>query len=885
MLLATKLYIPAARTGTIPRQRLLALLDAGVNTNLTLVAAPAGYGKSTLVAEWLVQHPRRTAWLSLDEHDNHPVRFWRYVIAALEQAADEAIGAEAGEILTSTGGSTLEQVVVSLINDLAAQSGDLFLVLDDYHTIDNETIHDSLQLLLDNHPPPLHLMLLTRVDPPLRLARLRAQQRLTEIRADALQFTGEETTTLMNDLMGLALDPAQVAALTERTEGWITGLQLVGLSLKSQPDQAAFIQQFTGSHRYILDYLTEEVLRTLPSGLRDFLLQTAVLDRMCPDLCEAITRHPDSHRLFDRVCRKNLFLIPLDSEGLWFRYHHLFSDLLRARLKQYLPGAEIAALHRRASEWYEGHDLIGEAVQHARLAGDFDRMASLVDQAASALFYVDNYTLKSWLDQLPAESFHAYPRLEVHRILIDLSLGSLDMSEETLRETEQVIQSLPPSSQNDRLRLEAMAHLCLFFAHQNTARTIRMVQEVLTELPDDNLRLRAFLFSALYRAYGMEGNIEKSAPSYRECLRLSQTVGDYGMGSVTTMVRAFDLCQYGRLDEAAQYCRTIIDAGQHVQQRTFYQAGPSYIGLGGIHLERYELQPAEDCLTHGIELCRRSGMDGLYTGLIQKARLFQAKGDYDGALEALHLLETTIQRWDFTLTARQVSLWLAMGDIDEASRLAALLLNVLNDRAYARTLPLIAQEAFKLCIARIYIAQEALEQARSVLDEIQPTIEAGQRDGRLLEVYLLRAMIARNQQPDHLSHQAVAHLERALELAEPAGFVLLFLEEGEALIPLLNAVSRPFKPYARKLLNAFAGNEIPPVSGEAAGLAESLTPREMEVLRLIAIGDSNQAIADKLFITVRTVKKHTTSILGKLDASNRTQAVARARELGLIMTG
>jgi LuxR family maltose regulon positive regulatory protein len=462
------------------------------------------------------------------------------------------------------------------------------------------------------------------------------------------------------------------------------------------------------------------------------------------------------------------------------------------------------------------------------------------------------------------------------------------MYEQTLREKEKLIKALPPSPENDRLRLEAMVYISLLMAHQNTSCAIQMAQEALAEVPENDLKLRAFLFSALYRAYGMEGDIEKSAPAYRECLRLAQAAGQYGMVSNTTMIRAFDLCQYGRLDEAAHYCQMILDAGAKLKRKAFYPAGTSYIGLAGIHLERNELETAEDYLTRGLEICRQGGTYGLYTGYGQKARLYQAKGEFDQALAALQTLEQTLQRRDFTLTARQVSIRLAVGDTAGASRLASPVLEILGGSRYSQRLPLIAAEAFKLSLARIYIAQGDVDRACETLDDVQTTVEPGKRYGRLLEVHLLRALAEQQAHGGDISPQAIRYLERALALAEPAGFVLLFLEEGPPLIPLLKAVIHDrtvpdqSKAYAHKLMEAFGEpvSSLPPV--EVGSLIEPLTPREMEVLQLVAAGDTNQTIADALFITVRTVKKHITNILGKLDVNNRTQAAARARELGLI---
>lgn len=891
-LLQTKLYVPRLRPFLVPRSQLIDKLNQELPDAFTLISAPAGSGKTTLLSQF-VARLRLVAWLSLDETDNDSNRFWAYLIAAC-QSALEGIGESALALLNAPQPLPVDTIPTLLINDLAGQKQMLTLILDDYHVIQNPAIHESVLFLLDYLPENLHVVIATRVDPPWPLARYRVRNRLVEIRMRDLRFNLEEAAAFLNQTMGLNLSTEDVAALEMRTEGWIAGLQLAAIAIQSPQqgsDTSAFVQAFTGSHFYVAEYLVEEILQHQPQNVQTFLLHTSILERLNAGLCNAVTGREDGQATLMALHRANLFITPLDNEGHWFRYHHLFADLLHARLRQQQPPQEIIALQLRAVDWYERNGYEAAAIRHALAAQDFERAAVLIDHAGQSMIFTDHNQLQDWLNALPEEIRQTHARLEIYRVLIDLSQGKLDMLERTLREKEHLIKSLPSSPVNDRLRLEALVYLSLFLAHQNTARAIEMAQETLLELPQDNLKLRAFLYSALYRAYGMAGDIDQSAPAYEECFRLAQASNQIGMLSVTTMVRAFDLCQYGRLDEAAHYCREIIDAGARPERKLTYQAGPSHIGLAGIYLERNELTAAEEHLTRGLELCRQSGMDGLYTGILQKARLFQAKGELPQALAELQHLEQAFQRWDFTLTARQVSVRLALGDIAGASRLTAPLLAIFSDRAYAQKLPLIAVEAFKLCLARIYIAQVNIAQANQLLDEIENTAVSAQRNGRLLEVYLLRALARQKQDDGLITASALAHLARALELADPAGFVLLFLEEGSALIPLLTAVthhstaSAQTQTYARKLLNAFTRGSQPvmlPAASEPDVLVEPLTPREIEVLELVIGGDSNQAIADKLFITVRTVKKHITSILGKLGASNRTQAAARARELGLL---
>jgi len=895
-ILATKLYIPPARPNAVPRTHLVEkLLSAVVRPGcLTLVSAPAGFGKTTLLSEFTSQLTQPAAWVSLDEGDNNPILFWTYLISACRTILPD-LGESALELFKTQEPLSDDTVPTLLINDLTAYERPVVLILDDYHLISHPSIHAGLQLMLDHLPHNLHILISTRTDPPFPLARYRARGHLVEIRLKDLRFSREEAAVFLSKAMLLDLSVEDIAALAERTEGWVAGLQLAALSMQGREDVSGFIKAFTGSHMYVAEYLVEEVLERLPENLQTFMLKTSLLQRMNAGLCEALTGCQDGQIILQSLHRNNIFVVPLDSDEKWFRYHHLFADLLNARLQHMLSSDEIAALQLCAAEWFQSNGFVLDAVSHAFAARDFEKAASLLDHAGRDMFLTDGYTvLKNWLDRLPSESFKTHPRLEIYQALIDLSLGKIDMFEQTLLEKEALINALQPSPENDRLRLEATVYLSAFMAHQNTARAAHMAQKALDQIPSEEQRLRASLFSTLYRAYGMEGDIEKSAPAYRECLRLAQAAGLYGLMSNNTMVRAFDLCQYGRLDEAASYCRLVIDACTQSKPKNPYPAGPAYIGLAGIHLERYELDLAEQYLKTGLELCQQGARYGLYTGYIQKARLHQAKGEFEAAVHVLQLLEQTIHRMDFTLTAQQVASRLAVGDLEGASSLAAPLLEILGSSYYAQTLPRIAAEAFKLSLSRIYIAQGNSEKAVKLLDEIQASVEPGMRFGRLMEVYLLRARAVPIPGEGNISPDAVSYLEQALELGEPAGFTSLFLEEGPALIPLLKAIlahqSAPEKTrkYARRLLKAFDGLGKPtaPQSRiESADLVEQLTPREMEVLALLAQGDSNQDIANRLVITIRTVKKHTSNIYGKLGVSTRTQAVARARALGLLPIG
>jgi LuxR family maltose regulon positive regulatory protein len=892
-ILTTKLFIPPLRPDLLPRPNLIKKLDKIAAYPLTLISASAGSGKTTILSEWLNSSKRPAAWISLDADDNDPAQFLTYIISAL-QTIREDFGQDVLQNLYAGQSELVETSLIKLINELAVFPEASLLFFDDYHTITDQKVHDLVTFFVDHLPPQIHLVFASRVDPPWPLARYRARNQLYEIRGEDLRFKTEEIMVFLNRALGSHISPEDVRALEERTEGWVAGLQLAALSMQGHSDIHQFVKDFTGSHVFVAEYLIEEILQQQPEDIKSFLLQTSILERLNADLCDSVTGYADGKSTLDALHRANVFVIPLDDQGHWFRYHHLFADLLQSHLKQMYSLPQINELHLRASSWFVHNKFYNEAINHALAAKNYGRAAVLVNKHGQQMFFAERYnTLRNWLEAIPGEYFQTYPRLEIYQLLIDLLEGTLDMFEDTLIEKEKLIKALPPSPENDRLRQRALVNLSLFYAFQNTSKAIQIAEETLAEIPEENLQMHAYLYSAFYRAYGMEGNIEKSAAAYRESFRLAEITGQYEMISNTTKIRTFDLCQYGRLDEAAKYCRLIIDAGKRSGSKPFYPAGPCYVGLGGIYLERNDLVKAEELLTHGLSLCEKGARYGLFTANVQKVRLLQAQGKLQEALIALQVLEQNFQRREFTHMAQKVSLYLAAGEMAAVSELETYLLKILGASHYAQELPLIAAEAFKLCLARIYIAQGRIEKADHVLEEVEATVEPGLRFGRLMEAYILRALARNYQSSIGVAPQAVDYLVRALELAVEPGFVMLFLEEGSALVPILNAVvdhqvaPKEIKQYARSLLLAFAEREqrsFAPALPESEKLVEQLTPREMEVLQLIAEGDSNQEIAEKLVVTVRTVKKHASNIYSKLNVGSRTQAVAYARDIGLLST-
>ena len=904
-LLATKFYRPAPPSRQVRRPQLVRRLNAGLAAGhqFTLVSAPAGFGKTTCVGEWVNSLTIPAAWLSLDPADDEPVRFFAYFVAAL-QKVDETIGREMADALSHTTGQPppIEFLLTTLVNDLS-QASPFVLVLDDWHVIHETIILKALEQLVANQPANMHLVLVAREDPPLPLARLRANNRMTELRAGDLRFTHDEVDRFLNERMELGLAEAEIAALENRTEGWVVGLQLAALALQASPSarnhagRSAFISQLTGSHRYILSYLTEQVLDQQTNEIARFLLQTSILDKLSGDLCDAVTGRTDSAVLLERLFAANLFLVPLDDEQRWFRYHHLFADLLSNRLRQALPDREIEELHDRASRWFEQNDLRDEAIDHVLQGKNYERAALLVEQAAGDMMFAGRANaLRNWLAALSPASFQARPRLSIYRLWIDLMQGKSDLSEPALQEDENLLSALPPSPENDRLRVELMVVLCRFAALAgHTVRAIRLAERALAGLPDAERASRARAYSALAIAHFLEGRPEQGEPVFQECLRLAQASGNYSLAAHTLMLLGMGHLNYGRLHEAARSYQNIIDLGAQAGQKVFFPAGQGYIGLAGIYLEWNDLPTAQDYLKRGIELCSQGGLAGVATGHTLTARLLQARGDLQGALAEARLAQTIQPGVDPAAVARHILIELALGETAEAARLAHPGFDLLNHNQ----LPLLVREELEALLIRVLIAQDELERAMQLLDQLQATAGPGKRSGRILDVYLLRALALYKRQRGIVTPAVRESLQHALALAEPEGYILLFVEEGPALRPLLRAVAagqahppHPVAPerlrkYAQKLLSAFPTCPAPGALGSSATavpgeLVEPLSPRELEVLHLMADGLTYQEVAQHLVVTVNTVRFHVKSIYSKLGVAKRAAALDKARALGLL---
>ena len=903
VLLATKLYVPGLRSGFVPRPRLADRLDEGVRRGVVLVCAPAGYGKTILLAEWVRRGQWPVAWLSLDGGDNDPVRFWRHTVAALDRAVP-GIGERVGPLLGPPAPPSFEPLVTALVNELAAEpsADEVLLILDDYHVIDAHALHESLGFLLEHRPPGLHLVLASRADPPLALPRLRADGQLAELRAAELRFTVDEAAALLRQGAAVVLPDAEVAALAARTEGWPAGLQLAALSLCQQPDTAGFVAAFTGSHRHVLDYLAEEVLERQSEQVRAFLLATSVLERLSGGLCDAVTGSTGSQGLLEQVERAGLFVLPLDEVRGWWRYHHLFADLLRARLQQEQPG-RAAQLHHNAATWCEEHGLTDDAIEHAVAAGEMLWAARLTEQHFDVVFNFrgEGATIRRWLSVLPADVIKSRPRLLLAQALMAATSGHIELVEPFL----DAVECTPPDWADEPFEPAggaAASHLinvpALTTLHRgalaqlngDAEATAAFATQMLAEIKPGEWMLSATAHGFLAVADWLRGRLTEAERGFASSVTGWRETGQFtliawGCYELVLIQRA-----QGRLDAAALTCRQALDS-LVTSGRPLPAAGPSCVGLAEIAYQRDELDVALRHATEGIALCRQFVYTPpLASGLATLAMIRQATGDPSGALEAITEAGQASSGPASLLNpvpAQRARLLLAQGDVPGAARFAQ------DNGLGPDDEPDYARESGYLVLARILLAQDRPGQALALLDRLHGAAAAQDRGDGLIEAGALLAL-ARAATGDEAG--AVAALGEALMLACPQGYIRVFADEGPRMAALLGrliaaqragqaAAGVPLGCLAR-LQRAFGPEHTPPDPGRGTavvpGIVEPLTAREREVLGMLAAGRSNQAIAGQLVVTLDTVKKHVSHVLDKLGAANRTEAVARARELELI---
>jgi ATP/maltotriose-dependent transcriptional regulator MalT len=905
VLVATKFHVP--RAGFVPRPRLLARLWQGIGSGLTVVCTPAGFGKTTVLGDWARHSRLPVAWLSLDPGDSDPARFWRYMAAALDRVRP-GVGAPVMALLRGPQQPPLEAVATAVINELMSLPGEgqVALVLDDYHLIEAPLVHESVTFLLDRLPPGLRLVLSSRVDPPLPLARLRARGQLAELRAEDLRFTVAETAAFLQEVTGLDLPAASVAALQDRTEGWAAGVQLAALSLRKHADPAEFIATFAGSHRYVLDYLTEEVLAGQSQQVLRFLLETSVLDRLCGPLCDAVTGRTDSQAMLEELERANLFVVPLDEVRRWWRYHHLFADLLRARLGHEQPG-QVRGLHCAAAAWHEEHGSADEAVRHAMAAGDTGWAARLVERHVEALLRLsEGATLDRWLSALPAESIRARARLCLAQAVAAVVGGRLEVVEPLLANAERAFTASgdEPHEPSVGRAASVLANVpaSIAFLHAelarlrgDAARAVECDRQAMTHLGEDDWLLRSMVAWNLAVADWLRGRLGPAEHALADLVTERLAAGE----GFLSLIVCYDLGQVrlaqGRLRAALRtYQRGQETASEACQQLP--PAGIALVGLAEVLYELNELPAAHEHATLGVALCRQLAFtQPLATGLAMLARIRWAQGDEAGALDAIGQAERVKLSPQVAALHNPVPAWrarllLAFGEVAAAARWASGCgLGTGDEPSYPR-------EREYLALARVLLAEHAPGRALGLLDRLHALAAAQQRTGSVIEVAALRALALAD--GGDLA-AASASLAGALALAAPEGYVRVFADEGAPMARLLGGLAAAQRTgrvvfpaavpqrYLEQLARAFQPAAPAAATGDTgmAGLAEPLSGRELEVLQLLAAGRSNQQIADELVVTLATVKKHVGHILGKLAAANRTQAVARARVLGLLPLG
>jgi LuxR family maltose regulon positive regulatory protein len=879
--LVTKLIRPPVSKSWIPRERLFKRLDEGLTRRLTLVSTPPGFGKTTLLSSWAARSPVPSAWLSLDESDNDLFRFLEYLTAAFR-----GIPADGGNPIPPFLHSPFERsetVIAGLINRLAEKGSSFVMILDDYHLIEDQGVHNTLLYFMEHLPSGVHLVLSSRADPPFPLGRFRSRGELLELRQEDLRLSVEETAAFLSRTMGVDIPGEDARVLADYTEGWIAGMQLAAFSMQRDENPSAWIHSIRNGNRYILDYLMDEVWRRQPAEVRDFLLRTSLLDRFSAELCEAVSG--SGQPMLDRLEKANLFITPLDEGRTWYRYHRLFADLLQRRLRQEHPD-EIPDLHRAAAAWFEGRGLTEEAVEHFIQIGENERAADLLQETAEDyLMRGAIVTFLRRLDQIPIETLNRRPLLCTYQAWAFLQGGrSIAETEERLRAAEG--SGLDRATAAKVTAVRAMVE----YLRGNLSLSIQLAEQALEDIREDSISLWSIAALSLGSSRLAEGDMDEGLRIYSEITRKSEQAGNSVIASMALVGSAKLWIRRGKLHEAFALARKAFEMGTDAQGRLTPAAGLALIVIGELHREWNDLATAESELLQAVSLVRHWTESRLVDAFLILGRIRFSRGDLDGMREVLQEARESAARTriteidDFAVDLQEAQLDLWQGDLEKVRRWIRTR-GVEKDRGPADVRKhgdpddLHMRKYEHVGLARWYIARRQAAKALSLLEAWLPEMEQQQRVDLVLQILVLKALAW--QTAGDLS-RACFLLQQAFRTAEPEGYVRLFADEGEPMARLLREmIARGLSAeYAGRLLSSCLPGRRAARAASRPGTPPVLSNRELEVLKLIADGLSNAEIAQRLTLSPGTVKVHTRNIYAKLGVKSRTQALAKAKAAG-----
>ena len=886
-LLQTKLHIPQPNPRTVFRPHLLSRMDEGLESGckLTLISAPVGYGKSTLASSWLAGVKCPVAWLSLDAEDNDPIRFWTYVIAALQTAQPE-LGQTEFNLLRKAQTPSLEKILRDLINRVAEISKQIVLVLDDYHLVMSSDLHLSINFFLEHKPSQLHLVIITREDPPLPLPQMRAKGQLVEFRAKDLHFTMDESAQFLNQKMKLNLRPEQIAVLKQRTEGWIVGLQMAALSLKEISDSAEFIEAFAGDNRYVADYLISEVLDHQPEQIRDFLMQTAIVDRFTPSLCNALVGDDSiqSDKIIEQIGTLGLFIMPLDHVRQWYRYHQLFADLLRYRLKQENP-SKFAELNQIASHWYQAQGLIEEAVKYALVGEDHDHVAELIEATGLVMIGRSQLTsLKNWIEALPEKIIRKHPYLSVLLVWIGSLTGQSDLARRQLALAEENLLSAHPDLYTELVCQIALLRGYAMRSGGDLDSSIKYILEAQSKIPNENVFLDCTIQLNLGGNYWLKGNFSALEEPLKRAISFidSPEVKYPALAAAGFLANAY--LQQGRLHRAEALCRKIVDNESHSSHPA---SAYVFLELGELFYERNNLNETLEFLSKTIHIGEEADrIVNIIRARQLLAKTYCALSDQEEAdilmRQAEELFKQSSPRYQVMHQIEyeyyRIRCLLFQQNLQPALEWADSYQNRRNSVKNPWTL------LSELAYAHILLSDGKPDQALNTIEEAARSYGAG---GWVIQSLTLQALCYQALKDPE---RALGALSNAFSLAEPEGYIRTFIDYGEFMRQLLNlALESGLAPdYVHKLLDAFPPKDYEKNKTEpqrvlaGKSLIEPLTEQELSILRLMSAGLSHSEIARELYLSINTVKWHTTHIYGKLGIHRRAHAVTRAKELGIL---